>query len=527
MQRLSVSTHPSEPSPEPSSRSDRDIAVWAVALYSLIVSALLLLLCTKSSPLYPLNDWVDANAFFTMGKGMMNGLVPYRDLFEQKGPLVYALHGFAYLLSERTFLGVYLLETLSFAAFLYFIHKILTLFVPAKYSLLSLPAFAAIILNMTSFTHGDSVEELSFPLLAAGIYTLLLYFKDRYPEPIPYRWLLWNGAAAGCVLWIKYSLLGFWFGWMAFLFFAMVIGRHYAKAFVACGVFLGGMLIATLPWLLYFGLNGAIAPWLDTYIWTNFRYYGKDLSAIDTVYFILDKFRYNLTENPVFAVFCLLSVGFVCSNKWLPPLFGRISIVGCVALLTLGVYGGGQGILYYFLIFAPFMVFGWIVALSGIRRLVDRRLTLGLSAVVSGIVLALSLLLTFLFNHNVYLLKVAKADMVQYRFAGIIEQTPDASLLNYGNLDRGLYTTTGIVPQTRFFQKQNFDYDKFPLVMDEQRRYIRERAVDYVLVCVNQDTPDPDATVPDELEMYYSAIASQTQMFEGSPYLYTLYQLKN
>ena len=31
------------------------------------LSAVLLALCSKSSPLYAFNDWMDANIFFTMG----------------------------------------------------------------------------------------------------------------------------------------------------------------------------------------------------------------------------------------------------------------------------------------------------------------------------------------------------------------------------------------------------------------------------------------------------------------------------
>ena len=49
----------------------------------LVASIFTLLICSKNSPLYPYNDWVDGNAFFTMGKGMFNGKVPYKDLFEQ------------------------------------------------------------------------------------------------------------------------------------------------------------------------------------------------------------------------------------------------------------------------------------------------------------------------------------------------------------------------------------------------------------------------------------------------------------
>ena len=71
--------------------------------YCFFLSILFLLICTKSSPLYPFNDWVDSNAFFTMGKGMINGKVLYRDLFEQKGPLLYFIHGLSYLISNKTF----------------------------------------------------------------------------------------------------------------------------------------------------------------------------------------------------------------------------------------------------------------------------------------------------------------------------------------------------------------------------------------------------------------------------------------
>ncbi len=62
-------------------------------LYSFIVSFAVLAVCSKSSFLYPFNDWVDADCYFTVGKGMMQGKVVYRDLFEQKGVLLYCCTG--------------------------------------------------------------------------------------------------------------------------------------------------------------------------------------------------------------------------------------------------------------------------------------------------------------------------------------------------------------------------------------------------------------------------------------------------
>lgn len=51
-----------------------------VYLAFMLLSLLLMLFCTKSSPLFAFNDWFDANVYFTMGKGMMNGRVPYQGL---------------------------------------------------------------------------------------------------------------------------------------------------------------------------------------------------------------------------------------------------------------------------------------------------------------------------------------------------------------------------------------------------------------------------------------------------------------
>ncbi|MBQ4436722.1 MAG: hypothetical protein II879_11600 [Clostridia bacterium] len=55
--------------------------------FAFLVSFAVLTVCSKNSILYPMNDWVDVNCFFTVGRGITHGLVSYRDLYDQKGPL--------------------------------------------------------------------------------------------------------------------------------------------------------------------------------------------------------------------------------------------------------------------------------------------------------------------------------------------------------------------------------------------------------------------------------------------------------
>jgi len=198
---------------------------------------LFLSIATKSSPFYPFNDWVDANISFTMGKGMMNGKIPYRDLFDHKGPLFYFMFGLAFLISNTTFLGVFILEVISFSIFLLFSFKLMSLYLDRQYAVIALPLFAASVLNLNSFVQGGSAEEFCLPLLIISLYYLCRNFKEYYPRLIPNRWLLINGLIAGCVLWIKFSLLGFWFGWIVVILISLLINSGFFFGVKASSVF--------------------------------------------------------------------------------------------------------------------------------------------------------------------------------------------------------------------------------------------------------------------------------------------------
>ena len=86
-----------------------------------------------------MNEWVDSNVYFTIGKAMLGGKVLYRDIFDQKGPYLFMAHSFAYLISHRSFIGVYLLELALAFVFAYAEYRILLLYIEKKYALISMP----------------------------------------------------------------------------------------------------------------------------------------------------------------------------------------------------------------------------------------------------------------------------------------------------------------------------------------------------------------------------------------------------
>ena len=70
----------------------------------------------------------------------------------------------------------------------------------------------------------------------------------------------------------------------------------------------------------------------------------------------------------------------------------------------------------------------------------------------------------------------------QFKFAEIINEKEDATLLNYGFIDAGFYLASGYEPENRFFCKVNIDEDVFPEMYEEQISMVREKKVDFAVI---------------------------------------------
>jgi len=98
------------------------------------------------------------------------------------------------------------------------------------------------------------------------------------------------------------------------------------------------------------------------------------------------------------------------------------------------------------------------------------------------IITLISISSTLYFYPPQYLRGVKREDTVQYKYASIINQTDNPTLLNYDCLDGGFYTVTGIIPNIKYFMTYNIPHSLFPEIKNEQNRYLKEKLVDYVIV---------------------------------------------
>ena len=313
--------------------------------FLLLAAFILLLFATRSSFLYPYNDWNDANCYFSVGLALFHGKMPYRDVFDQKGMYLYFFYGLSYLVSHTTFAGVFVMEViLAFFDLAGFFH-ILQLYVRREMALFLSPLVLAVVISSKSFYWGGSAEEICFPFLVWGLFLSLKYFKRNYPESVmSWKEILSGGVMAGMIANIKFTVLGFYFAWMMCIAFSFLVKKNFWGAVKGCLIFLGGMAVPFVPWLIYFGVQNSLYEWYWGYVYINVFVYSnlnsKGPGIVERIYTLSKLFYWIVRDNLVY--FCFLIPGTICfflgkEKKWLE----RFHLLALCVFLFLGIYIGG------------------------------------------------------------------------------------------------------------------------------------------------------------------------------------------
>ena len=445
-------------------KKERGLALAACAA----LAALLLLFASQCSPLYPLNIWGDANCLLTVGRVMKSGGVLYRDIYEQKGPLLYLIHALAACISDTSFWGVYLLEIPTLTAALYAAYRLLRLRAGACFSLGAATVWGALTVTGGAFMRGDSAEEFCLPLLTAAL--ALAYAEyGRRVKPMRAKRLLVCGVLAGCVAAIKYTLLGAMVGLCAVEGVLALKEGGVKRAAQSAGVFLAGMAVPILPWALYFAANGALSDAYTAYLYNNIFLYSGEAASWGQK--LRELARY-VAQNALWAVPAALGLISLALDR------GETAAVrGCVIAMAAcqfaAVFLVGRVWAYSLLALAAFGVVGCMQLHRALKKIGRPRAEKALTAAAC----AASLLWAYFATPNAFLRGQKLDELAQGRLAAVVED--GATLLQYSHLDDGLYLAAHTLPQEKYFVRLNVQSGEMREALD---RAVREGEPDYVLV---------------------------------------------
>lgn len=486
--------------------------------YYLLISILFLLIGTKSSPLYQINDWYDAECFFTVGKSMMKGIIPYLDLFEQKGPLFFLIYGIASIISNNSFIGVFILEVISYSIFLYYIDKIISLFTKEKYSYILLPILSVLILSSRSFTHGGSCEEFTFPILAITAYYFIKYLQTN---KINNKETFIIGIMTGLIFWMKYTLLGFQIGFCIIVIIKELKENNWKELLHKIYYFILGFTVTCIPWIIYFSIKkDGLKSLINVYFLFNITSYSNDFNIIQKIINCLNTINGVLIKYYQYLILIFIpSILSIKTKTFFKERINNIYLIIPIICLLIFLFIGGTNFRYYSLPMQPFMILGLIYITKCIKEFKISNLINKYIIEITIITIIICLPIAYYHSPNTKYLKYKKEDYAQFIFAEKIEK--NKTILNYGFLDGGFYFTTNTYPTVYYFQKNNINYKLYPKNTDEQRRYVKEKLVDYIIT--NNKIKKQDIEL---IEENYQLIMTHTQKYEEHIRTYYLYKLK-
>lgn len=457
-------------------------------LYIGLTSVSIITLVSKCSPFYAFNDWVDPHTMFSVGKAILHGMMPYRDVFEQKGPVILLLHALAALISRTTMTGIWILEIVSCFFFLFFSFRLMKIRL-GDAALSALPALALITFTTIAFDQGDSAEEFCLPILAYG---LLVGYRAAANGRLPSgREWFFVGLGSGAVLWTKYSMMGFYFGcFFALMYFSKKHGKlpEFRNGLGRFALGFGGISLCILLWFL---VRGAASKLLEVYFYQNLFLYPKTAD----IYGHLTLLR-NLGNGMLnFLVFCtpvfLASIPGIIRAAKNEEKESFILIFASFAGLFLSVYISGRYYSYYPLIFSIYTVFGlcWVMGLLQ-KAFRSKTAWEGKEQTAAVMVLCFCLIGAFICSGNMRSLGYEKEDYPQYQAKRLIEESgiEDPSLMNYQYLDMGVNTAADLLPTMRFFCGFNLPLKD---ISEEQNACLDTGCVDFVLTYMLEiDSPN-------------------------------------
>jgi len=206
----------------------------------------------------------DSGAFLYAGQQLLHGAIPYRDVWDHKGPVVYYIDALALYISHESIWGVWMLEILSVtlaALFGYLAFRQVLGVAPAVFGT-AMWMISAIRVE----AGGNSVEQWALPLQFATLYLLIASATRTAAVEIAWRAAL-IGVLGAIAFLLRPNLIGMWIaGWMCW----MMSDWRQGVTRTAWLALAGTTVLAATG--LYFSSHHALAQMWDAVISYNSAY---------------------------------------------------------------------------------------------------------------------------------------------------------------------------------------------------------------------------------------------------------------
>ena len=279
---------------------------------SIIVFTALLFLdlfIAMSSTLNPFSNTMpttDSAVFVYLGQRLREGAIPYLEIFDHKGPMLYAIEWLGLTVGNGNLIGIWVLEVIFMFASLYFMYRTARLFTDSE-----VVSVSAVVLGselfINAFGRGNLSEEYALPFIAYSLYVFLKFIRTSvftYPE------VGITGACFGSILLIRANMISVWVSWMPIILILLMTDPSRKMTQKICTIlkliasFAAGIILVMIPFICWYSAHHALKAMIDTYLGYNSQYMGGNPESLSSIGSVIRTFSHmEILTTFIFSIY--------------------------------------------------------------------------------------------------------------------------------------------------------------------------------------------------------------------------------
>ena len=291
----------------------------------------------------------------------MEGMTPYVDFSDSKGPLLWLIYGIGYLLSPTSYLGVFWLSVLAYTVTFDVVWRTARLFVGRRESLIVLVVMPA--LMFYGGIHEEvRAEDFCLMGICTGIYCTCQTLISSKEASVK-KYAFWLGVSMAWCLLMKWNLFVL-MGGMALIVLSVSFGRKRVDALLFG---LLGIAALALPFVVCLLWKGCFTDMVQEYFVNTFQISGHSFDdGIKRTVF------YTLSTNSMSVRFTVMMLGtflgmLVFCRRFHVTYWLLLTFVPTFLFLEFK-----PSWCHYFAIVTPFCIFFLLAIVSFCTRWIDK-----------------------------------------------------------------------------------------------------------------------------------------------------------
>lgn len=450
----------------------------ALPVLMLFFVSVLVSLSFKENPFSNFLPGHDSSMFLYFGKGIEKGLIPYKDMLDHKGPMLWLIEYVGVSLSSgATYYGVYLFELVSVFFTLFFTFKSTKLLSNSVIAIIS--TLIPVTLYVQVFEGGNLSEIFALPFIMLSVFVMLKYLLTR---ELSFGTALIVGFSLFVVFQIRANMIAAWIAFAIVIMGNAIINREKIFSSVVLPVTLG-FIVPNIIVAAYFIKNGAFYDYINQAFMINLKYSSATLDQKINV----SKIFFSILSEYGFSVFFALAIIYVFFEK---KIFIKQSMLAIVLFAILNFYTliiSGNVFLHYISTEVPIIsLLASYTLLTVSRSFVEGNYAefkvLSVMIVALLIIPAIGYVKSYAtirninesFNND----KVIDKAVAHY----VKTHTTEKDTIYVNNMDANIYLLSGRYSNSRYFVLPALDYEKFPAIRKEFKNGLVKKSPKFIVV---------------------------------------------